>query len=73
MDLYHFHRVLIACAAMFALGFSVYSYQAYGDVGRPVNLAMAGIAAALGVALVGYLIYFNRRLRNLRRAANHPA
>ena len=63
MDLYNFHRVLISSAILFFLGFAVYSYRQYEWLDSGAYLVMTIASGAVSLAMVGYLIYFNRRLQ----------
>lgn len=65
MDLYHFHRVLIASAILFSLGFAVYAYRQSGDLGSGLYLAMAVGSGVISLSLVAYLVYFNKSVRKL--------
>jgi len=70
MALYNFHRVLISCAILFSFGYGLYAFRRFqGTDGRSVDLVTALIAGLLSLAMVGYLIYFNYRLRHRRAAA----
>ena len=66
MSLYYFHRVLIASGILFALGFSVYSYQRFGQSSNTVDLAGAITSGVICLGMVGYLIYFNTKVRRLQ-------
>lgn len=65
MDLYHFHRVLIASAILFSLGFAVYAYRQSDDLGSGLYLAMAVVSGVISLSFVAYLIYFNIAVRKL--------
>jgi hypothetical protein len=65
MDLYHFHRVLIASAILFFLGFAVYAYRQSGDLGSGLYLAMAVGSGVISLSLIAYLVYFNMSIRKL--------
>ena len=65
MALYHFHRVLIAAAILFDFAFSLYAFRRYSETSQTIDLAMAVGSSVVTVALVAYLIYFNRSLRLL--------
>jgi len=66
MDLYHFHRVLIASATLFCLGFSLYSYRQFNQLERAGYLVMAVGSVVIGLGMIGYLIYFNSKLAKIR-------
>lgn len=70
MALYNFHRVLISATILFAMGFSLYSYRVYAQAGGSARLLTSVISAAICAGLVGYLIYFNTRIRALY--TRHP-
>ena len=63
MALYNFHRVLISSAILFAFGFALYAYREHAAMGRSMDLVMAIVSGAISLAMVGYLIYFNYRIR----------
>ena len=64
MALYNFHRVLISSAILFFFGFALWSFRRDGNA----DLAMAIISIVLAGAMVGYLIYFNYRLRIINQS-----
>lgn len=66
MALYNFHRVLIAAAILFDLGFSLYCFRNYRDSGDAAQLAMLVASSLVTIGLVAYLIHFNRGLTVLR-------
>ncbi len=67
MDLYHFHRVLIASTILFCLGFGAYAYRHYTNTGDTGYVAVLLATAAIGVSAVCYLVYFNRKVRRLAK------
>lgn len=67
MALYYVHRVLIACAVLFAWGFSYFLYRQYVRLDSPSHLLMAAGSAAVGLVMLGYLVYFNGVLRGMQR------
>ena len=69
MSLYYFHRVLIASAILFALGFAAYSYQRFGQSGDTVDLATSITSGMICLGMIGYLIYFNAKVRRLQGRA----
>ena len=66
MALYNFHRVLIAAAILFAIGFCLYCVRNYQSTGDVVQLVMLIVLSIVTVGLVGYLIHFNKNLTVLR-------
>lgn len=66
MALYYFHRVLIASAILFALGFSAYSYQRFSQAGDTTDLITSMTSGLLCAGMIGYLIYFNAKTRKLQ-------
>lgn len=70
MALYNFHRVLIAAAILFDLGFSLYCYRKWQDGGEPMQLVMLIGSSVVTVGLVAYLVYFNKKLTVLRRLSH---
>jgi len=66
MSLYYFHRVLIASAILFALGFAVYSYQRFGQSGDTIDLAASITSGVIFLGMIGYLVYFNTKIRRLQ-------
>ena len=66
MDLYNFHRVLICSAIVFFAGFGAYSWHRYSGLGQGSYLAVALGSGIIGVAMLGYLFYFNISLRRLQ-------
>jgi len=66
MALYNFHRVLISSSVLFFFGFALYVLRQPGVTQRAGDLAMGLGSGALSLAMVGYLIYFNYRLRVLQ-------
>ena len=65
MDLYNFHRILIASVILFCLGFGMYSYQLFTRTDQTANLTMSIVSAVIGVGLIAYLIYFNNLVRKI--------
>lgn len=66
MSLYYFHRVLIASAILFTLGFCAYSYQRLGQSGDAVDLATTITSGMICLGMIGYLVYFNTKVRRLQ-------
>ena len=69
MALYNFHRVLISSAILFFFGFALWSFRLHQNTQRGADLAMAIVSIVLAVAMVGYLIYFNYRLRIIHQGS----
>ena len=67
MSLYHFHRVLIAAAILFDLYFSLYCYRRYSETGELQQLYMLIGSSLITVALVIYLVLFNKKMQMLSR------
>lgn len=65
MSLIWFHRVLIAAAIIFFLGFGVASIADYLDTRASADLLLGVVSCAAGVALAFYL-------QRLRRFLNLP-
>lgn len=55
-----FHRLLIATAIIFCVGFAAWAFAAYRTTGAPLQLGLAIVFAIAGLALGYYL-------KNLRR------
>ena len=66
MVLCNFHRVLISAALVFDFGFVFWTIRQYRPTADAVQLVMAIGLSAVTVALVAYLVYFNRNLTVLR-------
>ncbi|MAE67198.1 MAG: hypothetical protein CMJ18_23300 [Phycisphaeraceae bacterium] len=62
MALYNFHRVLIASAILFDFGFSLYCFRRYQITGEGLQLTMLVASSVVTVAMIGYLIHFNKGL-----------
>lgn len=73
MDLYQFHRVLIASAILFFGGFAVYSYQQYTSLGTTSYFSMAVVSGIISLLAIGYLVSFNAKLRKLHDKARSPS
>lgn len=58
-----FHKVLIATAIVFCLGFSAYEAVAFVRTREPLAFGLAAGFAAAGVALAFYLRHLRRWLR----------
>jgi hypothetical protein len=57
-----FHRLLIATAILFCIGFAVWALAAYRATGGSLQLALGIIFAIAGLALGYYLKNLNRFL-----------
>ena len=66
MTLFAFHRVLICAAIAFDVFFTLFCIRKYNRYGDPWELVMAFASSLLTIALVAYLIYFNKKVRALR-------
>ena len=66
MALYNFHRVLIGAAILFDLVFSLYCFRKWQETGATSQLIMLIGSSVVTVAMVAYLIYFNKNLTVLR-------
>jgi hypothetical protein len=62
MSLVPFHRLLIATAIVFCVGFALWELAAFVDHGRIVDLALAIGFAAAGAAFGYYLRHLARLL-----------
>lgn len=65
VDLYHFHRVLIAGATLFFLGLAVYAYRQYTQLQQSLDLWMTIGSGLICVGWIRYLAYFNAAMRRL--------
>lgn len=65
---YKFHRVLIAVAILFDFGFTFWAIQQYRCSDDVKQLILPVFSLAVTLALVAYLVYFNRTLAVLRYA-----
>jgi hypothetical protein len=68
VSLYNFHRVLITASILFDFFFTWWSLRRYFDTSDVTQLVMAIASTVVTVALVVYLVYFNRNLAVLRHA-----
>ena len=65
LSLIWFHRLLIACGAIFCAGFAAWEFAQFRGDGATGRLALAIVFAILAVALLWYL-------RNLQRFLKLP-
>jgi len=68
MALYHFHRVLIAASIVFDVWFSYWCWQAWARTQEGTYIALMIGSTVLVAVMVVYLVYFNRKTRQLRHA-----
>ena len=68
MALYNFHRVLITAAILFDFGFTYWAILQYRETDDVKQLVLAVLSSVVTLALVAYLVYFNRTLTVLRYA-----
>ena len=66
MNLNAFHRILIAASIAFDVFFTIFCIRKYNRSGDWVQIALAVAASLLTIALVAYLLYFNRKVAALR-------
>ncbi len=66
MALYNFHRVLISAAILFDFFFTFWALREYRQTADGMQLAMAIGSSIVTVAMVAYLVYFNRNLAVMR-------
>jgi len=68
MSLYNFHRVLIAAAILFDFLFTFWAIREYrfADEGKTALLLTAIGSSIFTIALIAYLVYFNRNLAVFR-------
>ena len=62
MSLYHFHRVLIGASIIFDFCFTFWTVRAWLKTGDAMQIVLAVGSSILTVALVTYLVYFNRNM-----------
>lgn len=65
MSLRAFHFVFITASILLMFWFAYFQWQAYRDGGVAVDLVIAGGALGIGLALVGYEIWFFKKSRKL--------
>ena len=63
MSLIFFHRLLIATAILFCLGFAVWEFLDYRENGAVTALLLGLAFAVAGIALIYYLRHLKRFLR----------
>ena len=71
MSLIAFHRLLIAAAILFCLGFGLWELLAARDGGGVGALALALIFTLLGIGLIVYLMHLGRFLGYDEGSAPH--
>lgn len=66
MSLKAFHLVFIVASILLALGFGVWSYVNYrAPHGNTSDLVIAIVSGVIALGLVGYEIYFLKKLKNV--------
>jgi hypothetical protein len=66
MSLKAFHLVFIIASILLALGFGVWSYMNYRTPqGSTSDLVVAIVSGVVALGLVGYEIYFLKKLKNV--------
>ena len=61
MALFRFHAILVACGALFCLGFAAYEAVQYRREPASTALYMGVFFVAAGLFLAGYLWWFVRK------------
>lgn len=70
MALYNFHRVLILAFVAFAIGFgyfAIHRLKIETDGVRSPYYIMLAASVVVGVVMLGYFFYFNRRIRQRQK------
>ena len=65
MSLKGFHIVFVTFSTLLSIGFGVWAFGQYTDGGSTTLLAVAVAAGVFAVVLIGYGIWFLRKLRNV--------
>ena len=66
MSLKAFHLVFIVASILLAIGFGVWSFLNYSAPhGKTSDLVVAIISGTVALGLVGYEIYFLKKLKNV--------
>jgi len=66
MSLKAFHLVFIVASILLAIGFAVWSFMNYSSPqGTRSDLVVAIVYGVVALALVGYEIYFLKKLKNV--------
>jgi hypothetical protein len=65
MSLKAFHVVFVCASILLAFGFGAWSYSAYKDQGKTVDLIYAIGSTLAGIALVIYFKIVLRKLKNI--------
>jgi uncharacterized membrane protein YeaQ/YmgE (transglycosylase-associated protein family) len=66
MSLKAFHFVFIIAAILLAAGFAAWSFMNYAAPGGAVSDLVVGlVSAAIGLGLIGYEIYFLKKLKHV--------
>ena len=73
MDLFHFHRVLIVSTVLFASGFGAYAWRRYATLQQTDYLFVAVASIVIVAVMLGYLFYFNTKLKCVRQDRTTPS
>jgi hypothetical protein len=65
MSLKAFHVIFITAAVLLAFGFGAWMLDVHKDSGAAADYNLGIGSLVVGVALVGYEIYFLRKLKNV--------
>lgn len=65
MSLKAFHVVFVTASILLAFGFGAWSYFAYKDQGKTVDLIYAVGSVLAGIALAVYFKFVLRKLKNI--------
>jgi hypothetical protein len=66
MSLKAFHLVFIVASILLAVGFAIWSFMNYASPqGNKSDLVVAIVSGVVALALVGYEIYFLKKLKNV--------
>ena len=72
MALYYFHRILIAAAIIFDVGYTYFCLKRYSKLEQTGDLIMAIASSAVTLGFVIYLVRFNKKVRRLRDQVQAP-
>jgi len=61
MSIRHFHVFFMSICILFFLGFAGFGFLQSGE--DPSKITMGILFAALGLGLIGYLIYFIKKIK----------
>ena len=65
MSLKGFHIIFVTLSTFLSVGFGVWAFSQYTDGGSTTLLAVAVAALVFAVVLIGYGIWFLRKLRDV--------